>query len=318
MTDSTAPKIRKRDTGEKGNRGEFGTVQRAEAQVTVPSSTPSENVELPDEVIDVCRFYGMTDLQATRRADGSLRIGARGRVITDEFEDAGIDPDLLCQQINLHHPDADAHVEDVGTDLLPWDDVVYSFSITSEGEDAASIDHEIFDHPLALPWDSETQHRIWQEARAKTSLRKANAALEDYVEQTRTPRQTTAQARARAAHMIYRVAAEAEAREAIDGLRDLGARHGAAYVSFPGSDDIDDSSLLSAHPVFWGPDGEVMEWHEAPEIENGDEYAAWMFADRDEVIVSGLAPNIREDPELDAMSNRTDHAFMYRCTPGGV
>ncbi|MDN5687214.1 MAG: hypothetical protein L0G94_11155 [Brachybacterium sp.] len=34
-TDNTAAKIRKRDTGEKGNGGEFGTVQRSEAEVQI-------------------------------------------------------------------------------------------------------------------------------------------------------------------------------------------------------------------------------------------------------------------------------------------
>src|SRR5699024_4844622 len=169
-------------------------VRRGEAKVAVPASTPSEGVELPDEVVDVCRFYGMSDLRATRQADGSLRIGARGRVITDEFEEAGIDPDVLCQQINLHHPGADAHVEDVGTDLHPWNDVIYSFSATSGEDDDASIEHELFDHPLAPPWDSETQQRIWEGAQAKTSLRKANAALGDFAERTRDPHQTGAQA----------------------------------------------------------------------------------------------------------------------------
>lgn len=196
---------------------------------------------------------------------------------------------------------------------MPWDDVVYRLSVTPESEDAADIDHAIFDHPLAGPWDDDAQQRIWEGAKTKTALRKAKSAVDDVAGRFRTSHQTMAQARARAAHMIYREAAQEEAGEALDGLCDLGARNGATYVSFPGNDDIDDSALLSAHPVFWDADGERMEWNEDPEVENGDEYAAWMFADRDEVVVADLAPNVREDLELNAISDRTDHAYTYRC-----
>src|SRR5699024_121377 len=120
------------------------------------------------------------------------------------------------------------------------------------------------------------------------------------------------------AYMIDRDAAQDETQEALDGLRALGARHGAAYVSFPPDDDIDDSALLSGHPVFWDADGEAMDWNEDPEIESGDEYAAWLFADRDEAIVSDLAPKVREDRELGAISGRTGHAFDDRCAEKGA
>ena len=313
-TGNTAAKVRKRDTGEQGNRGEFAAVQRSDARIEVSEAAPPQTIEIPDKVVNVCNFYGMLDLQAVRQADGTIRVDSRSRVITDEFEDAEIDPDVLCQQINQHLPDADAHIEDVGQDFQPWDDVVYNVSVTTESEDPGSIDRALFDHPLAFPWDSETAQRIWEGARTETAIRKAKTAVDAYAERTRTPHQTAAQARARAAYMIYRDAAQAEAQEALDGLRDLGARHGAAYVSFPPNDDVEDSALLSAHPVFWDADGEAMSWNEDPSVENGGEYAAWMFADRDEGIVADLAPNVREDRELDAFSGRTDHAFTYRCT----
>src|SRR5699024_7607044 len=134
-TGNMAAKVRKRDTGEQGNRGEFAAVQRSEARIEVSEAAPTEAVELPDNVLSVCHFYRMFDLQATRQADGTLRVDARSRVITDEFEDAGIDPDVLCQQINQHFPDADARIENLGQDVQPWDDVVYNFSVTSESED---------------------------------------------------------------------------------------------------------------------------------------------------------------------------------------
>ena len=38
-------KIRKRDTGEQGNRGEFGTVRRSDADVAVTPDTPDPLVE---------------------------------------------------------------------------------------------------------------------------------------------------------------------------------------------------------------------------------------------------------------------------------
>src|SRR5699024_12096233 len=112
---------------------------------------PPETIELPDSVVKTCSFYDVSDLRATRQADGTVRIDARSRVITDDFEEAGIDPDVLCQQINRHYPDADAHVEDIGHDLQPWDDVVYSLSVTSEGEDDASMDQATCDQPLGGP-----------------------------------------------------------------------------------------------------------------------------------------------------------------------
>ena len=316
-TGNTAAKVRKRDTGEQGNRGEFAAVQRSDAHIEVSEAAPPQTIEIPDKVVNVCNFYGMFDLQAVRQADGTIRVDARSRVITDEFEDAEIDPDVLCQQINQHLPDADAHIEDVGQDVQPWDDVVYNVSVTSEGEDPGSIDRALFDHPLAFPWDTETAQRIWEGAKTETAILQAKTAVSEYAERTRAPRQTAAQARARAAYMIYRDAAQTETQEAIHGLRALGTRRGAAYVSFPPDDDIDDSALLSAHPVFWDEDGEAMDWSEDPSVQNGDEHAAWMLADRDEAIVSDLAPNVREDRDLDAMTDRTDHTFTYRCTEKG-
>lgn len=119
-------------------------------------------------------------LRATRLADGTVRIDARSRVITDDFEEAGIDPDVLCQQINRHYPDAGAHVEDIGQDLQPWDDVVYHLSVTSEGEDAASIDHANFDHPLVGPWDGEAEQRVWESAKTETAIRQAKTAVNEY------------------------------------------------------------------------------------------------------------------------------------------
>lgn len=316
-TGNTAAKVRKRDTGEQGNRGEFAAVQRSDAQVEVSEAAPTEAVDLPDDVVKGCHFYGLFDLQATRQADGTIRVDARSRVITDEFEDAGIDPDVLCQQINQHFADAEARIEDIGNDIQPWDDVVYNVSVTSESEDAASIDHAIFDHPLTFPWDDDAEQRIWEGAKTETAILQAKTAVSEYAERTRAPRQTAAQARARAAYMIYRDAAQTETQEAIHGLRALGTRRGAAYVSFPPDDDIDDSALLSAHPVFWDEDGEAMDWSEDPSVQNGDEHAAWMLADLDEAIVSDLAPNVREDRDLDAMADRTDHTFTYRCTEKG-
>lgn len=312
---STAPKVRKRDTGERGNRGEFGTVVRADADVAVPEDSPSREVALPEGLDRVRQLHDVFDLKATRLSDGALRVSGKSRVITDSFEEAGIDPDLLCRQINLNHPDADAHIEDVHHDIQPWDDVVYSVSITPMGNDVDAIDRAFDNHPLAGMWSLDAERGVWDAAKRETAGRRVNTAMDDLVESSRSVRESPARTRPRVAFELYRTAAEDEAREAIDGLRDLGERNGATYIAFPGDDDPETSSLLSAYPVFYDAGGQQMDWHEKPEIQNEREHLAWLDADRDEAIVAGLTPDAHEDPELDGIQRATDHAYTYRCTP---
>src|SRR5699024_7592145 len=155
-TRNRAARGRKRDTGEPGNRGGMAAGQRSDALIEVSEAARPQTTRIPERIVNACNLYGMLGRHASRPADGTIRVHCRSRVITDEFEDAEIDPDVLCQQINQHLPDADAHIEDVGQDFQPWDDVVYNVSVTTESEDPGSIDRALFDHPLAFPWDSET------------------------------------------------------------------------------------------------------------------------------------------------------------------
>lgn len=338
-TDSTAAKIRKRDTGEKGNRGEFATVTRSEAEVNVahqagPPADPMagraslEGVAYKDQPKAIATVTTYHDGGGSQGEDttGRQTVDVTDWLYDHPEEVSRLEKDYELPLAGLDGADLDNFRDEASGDGAVEDDALD----IPRGDGGTDLElsgayAEYVQECRAqgvVPFSDHAGHEERQQERycrkLRESRRTAIDAVDDYAEQTRTPRQTTAQARARAAHMVYRDAAEAEAREAIDKLRELGARNGATYVSFPPDDDIDDSSLLSAHPVFWDADGNAMEWNEEPEIENGQEYAAWQFSDRDEVIVSDLAPSLREDPDLDAMSDRIDHAFIYRCTPKGA
>jgi len=341
-TGNMAAKVRKRDTGEHGNRGEFGTVNRSEADVAVADpaadaasdpmagrasleGTPYE--EQPKAIAPVTTYR----LGGGSRGDDSIRDDEQMVDVTGWLYE---NPDVVEQlatdyELPLHGADEieldDYEDETSGDGWIGDEDLDIP---TGEGGTDFDLSRAYAEyvqecrHQGVVPFSDRAGHQQRKRDRARARLRESHRAaadaVGDFAEQSRNSHQTPAQARARAAYMIYRDAAQDETQEALDGLRALGARHGAAYVSFPPDDDIDDSALLSGHPVFWDADGEAMDWNEDPEIESGDEYAAWLFADRDEAIVSDLAPKAREDRELDAMSDRTDHAFTYRCTEKGA
>src|SRR5690625_4702512 len=62
---STGAKVRKRDTGEAGNRGEFGTDARTDADVTVPQSEPGSGPRAGKEV----------EIDLSARIDESAVVG---------------------------------------------------------------------------------------------------------------------------------------------------------------------------------------------------------------------------------------------------
>ncbi|MEV0869454.1 hypothetical protein AB0I24_16135 [Brachybacterium paraconglomeratum] len=253
---------RKKDTGEQGNRGQFGSTRRddAEVQVSEPGATTPQQVDLEQLAEDVQFARRLTGTPQADSARGYY--AAMGRI----FDAA----DAFVENRRSHEP--------------------YSIPPADGGPDHDAL---------------AARKAAFEAARTYGAAFYGNH------------HQRPARTHALAAADIYRSAAQEDTSEAFDGLRDLGARHGAAYVSFPGNDDFEDTSMLSAYPVFYDADGKEMEWQEEPEIQNGPEYDDWTMADRDEWIVQDLAPATGEDPELEAMTTHTDHTYVYRCASPG-
>ncbi|UQN30515.1 hypothetical protein [Brachybacterium kimchii] len=308
----TATKVRKKDTGEQGNGGQFGSVTRSDAEVAVDTGTSSPGRKIMPGLPQPIEghngdLYGIDEMTGTLLPEGSIRIEGATSIPACNLED--VDPQELARQMNLADPYAEARATSDGN-------VQCKVVVTADSADNFDIDYALEGHPWASlnrsgP-DVEAE-RIIDAARKSTALNAARQSLGEYAELSRTPQQTPTQARAAAARELYREAAQAESSEAIDGLRDLGSRHSAAYLSFPTSDDFEDTSLLSAFPTYYDADGQEMDWQTHPDIENGPEYSAWIMADRDEWVVQDLSPSTREYPDLESMTTRTDHVFTYRC-----
>src|SRR5699024_8469832 len=145
---------------------EFAAVQRSDARIEVSEASPPKTIEIPDKVVNVCNFYSMLDLQAVRHADGTIRVDSRSRLITNEFEDAEIDPDVLCQQINQHLPDAGAHIDDVGQYPPRWDAVVCCVAVSYVSGDPGCMDRIYLIYPFMEPCDSWTLYSIWDGGRS--------------------------------------------------------------------------------------------------------------------------------------------------------
>lgn len=98
-------------------------------------------------------------------------------------------------------------------------------------------------------------------------------------------------AAAQAAREVYQDLATEATEDAVDGLKALGRRHGAAFVVVDGRDaDYEDDSVLSAFPEFYDHDGNRVEsaFDEFHSSEGSDAAQNWFAADKSDAIVERM------------------------------
>lgn len=152
-TDNTATKIRKRDTGEKGNGGEFGTVQRSEAEVQIATD---------QQVIDALpRSPGF----------GTPVLDEREAAETQDFGLEGFAADFTT----WHNKDAGETVAEVGVYVpdaaITGTEDIDPFSAATSDEDEAKVQRAsvVLDQVLRerypdadISYDTEEPRLSWQ------------------------------------------------------------------------------------------------------------------------------------------------------------
>ena len=329
----SGPIKRKADTGEAGNPGQFGTLHRGESQVPV-------DLAGDDPMADRASLEGVPyEDQPKMIADAAIYdLDRRGDSVLRERVDLDV-----TDYFHAHPEEVEKLSEDYGIGL---DGESADDGYTGQDEDPASGDAYMEDPDFldeverggggtdvdvsgafatyvaecrrrgVRPFSDQSGHeqRMARKRldRERRHLDAARDSLREAADATRTEHVTEAQARRRAAFRLYQEFAREETNQAIDGVRDWGARNGAAYVVFPENDDLDDSSLLSSFPQFYDENGDELD---DLGMETSDRWNAWNMADRDRDIVDDLQPPSAAADELRGKgANVFDHEkYVYKC-----
>lgn len=177
-----------------------------------------------------------------------------------------------------------------------------------DGYERGAVHTAIVDHEVR-------RSRLTDAERSAASLQRAEAALSDHAKWIQKPGQDLVRARASAAWELYEHLRRDDLREAIQGVREWAGAHGAAYAAFIRPED-EDSSYLSAWPVFYNAAGAEIVDLDAMDHDEDPQPKRWATADRGyaslkELTPFDLAPEVVEDELLRAVVERTGHIYMF-------
>jgi hypothetical protein len=119
---------------------------------------------------------------------------------------------------------------------------------------------------------------------------------------------------------LYKLVNVQNVNDAIAGVKEFGAEHGATFVAFElNNGDFDDRAYLLGHPItFYNDQGTDLSARvDSQDHENDPRISAWIDADRDLWIIDEITPgtgsNAAQDGETAALSARLKQPYTYRC-----